>query len=321
MISIIVAVYNTEKYLARCMDSIIAQTYKDFEVIVIDDGSTDSSPFICDSYAHRDERIRVIHRKNGGLSVARNEGLKLAKGDFIIFADSDDYLTENALELLVDVQKKNKCDLVIGGYTRVYDDGKMIVCGFPFEEKVREISEKEFWNLSIDNMSAIVAWGKLYSKEILEGIIYPEGKINEDMAVLLDIVKKCHSIFCLNESLVFYQINNSSIMHSKFKLKNLDDCEFRLNIIKHLIDNSLYNVAIFYWKYAARTLVRAYRELELDETGRDRLRKLRVGYKSVVFKLLKAPGNIGFKAQMILYRISFPCYCALFKLMGKEYNI
>lgn len=134
-------------------------------------------------------------------------------------------------------------------------------------------------------MSIIVAWGKLYTNEMLTGIIYHELRIKEDKAVLLDIVKKPWYIW-QNESHALYQISNNIIMHSKIKLQNLDGCEFKLRIIRYLINNKFYNVASFYWKYVACTLVSAYRELKLDDICCYRLRKPLCRYKSVVYKLL-----------------------------------
>ena len=115
-ISIIVPIYNVEQYLKRCVDSILAQTFKDFELILVDDGSPDSCPFICDEYARIDSRIKVIHKANGGLSDARNAGLEMAMGNYIAFVDSDDWIASDTYEYLYELIKKNKADVVSGSY-------------------------------------------------------------------------------------------------------------------------------------------------------------------------------------------------------------
>jgi len=124
-ISVIVPVYNVEKYLAKCIDSILAQTFTDFECILINDGSPDNSPAICDEYAKKDERMKVIHKENGGVSSARNTGLDIAQGEWITFADSDDWVDENYLELMYSNAIKNNCDLSICGFKSVDEKGNI----------------------------------------------------------------------------------------------------------------------------------------------------------------------------------------------------
>ena len=126
MISVIVPVYNVEKYLRQCLDSVLAQTYRELEIILVDDGSTDGSGAICDEYATRDSRIKVVHQQNGGLSSARNAGLDLATGEYVAFVDSDDYIHETMLELLYQALVENNADTVICNFERVDEKGDVI---------------------------------------------------------------------------------------------------------------------------------------------------------------------------------------------------
>ena len=123
-VSIIVPVYNTERFLNRCIDSVLAQTYSDWELLLVDDGSTDSSGSICDEYATQDSRIRVFHKENGGVSSARNLGLDYARGEWITFVDSDDYIAPDMIEKLYETQKRNNADITVCGYRWVDKEGK-----------------------------------------------------------------------------------------------------------------------------------------------------------------------------------------------------
>lgn len=178
-ISVIVPVYNVEPYLERCLDSIINNTYKNLEIICVDDGSTDGCGGILDRYAQADERFVVIHQENGGLSVARNSGMDVAKGEFIAFIDSDDWIHPQYFEILLSTQKKADYDLVICGFSRPTDIE-------PYEEYVLgEISGKE---LTLEGIyrnwqAKTYAWGKLYRREIVEGKRFVEKvRIAEDAA-------------------------------------------------------------------------------------------------------------------------------------------
>jgi len=167
-ISVIIPVYNVEKYLARCIDSVLAQTFADFECILIDDGSPDNSPAICDEYAKKDDRIKVIHQKNGGVSSARNAGLDIAQGEWVTFIDSDDWIKENMLEILYNNAINNDCKISFCGYERVLEDRKVFL-----EPKTKTV--KQFCTLTARiNMwnnkyyCANTMWGGVILRECIE---------------------------------------------------------------------------------------------------------------------------------------------------------
>ena len=170
-VSIILPIYNVDKYLSKCLDSILAQTYRDLEIILIDDGSTDDSAKICDEYAKCDKRIVVKHQKNGGVSAARNAGLELATGEFATFIDPDDYVDENHIETLVEAQKRDNSDVVICAYNniRLQND---LVSG---TEALRRL-------LMLQRDLDILIWNKLYRASLFKNnkITYPVGRIHED---------------------------------------------------------------------------------------------------------------------------------------------
>ena len=174
LISIIVPIYNVEKYLTECVDSIIKQTYKNLEIILVDDGSTDHSKDICDQYVKIDTRIRVIHKVNGGLSSARNAGIDIANGNYYMFIDSDDYIKEDMVELLYSVMIENQCDMTICNIIRFYDNGD-----------VKPLYRVEKDGLCLDNLDKFETLvqpsvcNKLFNKNLFCFIRFPEGKFYE----------------------------------------------------------------------------------------------------------------------------------------------
>lgn len=313
MISIIIPVYNTEKYLQKCVESIMKQTYQDFEIIIVDDGSNDSSPGLCDSFAAENSKIKVIHQKNGGLSDARNKGIEKSTGDYILFLDSDDYMNENALQNLVDVQQNYKADLVISAYCRTYDsekDDEIVL--LPFQQSEIELSEYDFWKLSMYNMSAIVAWGKLYKRELWEGVCFPVGKINEDLGVLPFIIPKCKHIVCLNSVTVSYRITDGSIMHSTFQIRHLDECEFRLKCIQYLIQKNYIDIAVFYWGEGVRKFIVGKNQLDTNVPEvKQKISLLMSQFRFAAKELLKYEIPLRRKIQLKVYCININLYMSL----------
>jgi glycosyltransferase involved in cell wall biosynthesis len=215
-ISVIVPIYNVEKYLGRCIDSIINQTYTNLEIILVDDGSPDRCPYICEEYAKLDHRIKVIHKKNGGLSSARNAGINIATGDYIGFVDSDDYIDVHMYEVLLQACLNQQCKLAVCRIQHFKGDR--------FVDKIRtcntykKMTNKEaLWELQgADGELFCVAWNKLYHKKLFHELRYPEGKINEDEFVTYKAIHQAGSIAICESPLYFYfQENSESITKNK----------------------------------------------------------------------------------------------------------
>lgn len=217
-ISVIVPVYNVEKYLNRCIDSILDQTFVDFECILVDDGSPDNCGKICDEYANKDERIRVIHKENGGLSDARNAGIESAQGEYLSFIDSDDWIHPQMLEILYDGIVKNDVMLSVCAYEETKDEK-------PFEkiENVNFDIRNGIDFLTEDNVTAVVAWNKLYNKNLFEDIRYPIGKLHEDEFVTYKILYKAGNIAFCNEKMYMYFVNYDGITKGKITAKRIED--------------------------------------------------------------------------------------------------
>ncbi|NSQ65201.1 glycosyltransferase family 2 protein [Enterococcus faecalis] len=219
-ISIIVPVYKVEPYLRKCVDSILAQTFTNFEVILVDDGSPDNSGKICDEYAIKDSRVRVIHKENGGLSSARNAGIDIAQGKYLGFVDSDDYIAEDMYEVLYENLK-------------FYDADISSVEIIPFRDDKYENTSKEKKEILLNKKEAIksvlegtdfyaYAWNKLYRKELFYNNRYLEGETFEDAYIIIDILLEIDKIIVSNEEKYFYLQRNDSIMGQKFSKKTLD---------------------------------------------------------------------------------------------------
>lgn len=209
LISVIVPVYNIKDYIDKCVESLIRQTYQNLQIFLVDDGSTDGSGQICDRYAKEDSRIIVLHKKNGGLSDARNYGLDRASGDLLAFVDGDDWVHPQMYELMLDVMKSWEADIVTCWFERDNEDfAKQRYNQNELGLKCLTGAEA----LSNIEIPHVVAWNKLYKREIFEDIRYPKGKVHEDEYVAHKIFYKCKRIVVINESLYFYTTRSDSIV-------------------------------------------------------------------------------------------------------------
>lgn len=195
LISVIVPVYNMENHLEKCVDSIVEQTYKNLEIILVDDGSTDSSPMLCDDYAKKDERIRVIHKKNGGQSSARNAGLNSCHGSYIGFVDSDDYIEPIMYESLISAIGTKVRTVAIAAFAVEDEDG--IVLHNDNMDKQYETKEQYLESLLL-HKGDVSAWSKLFSKDIIGDCRFDESKLNEDLLFVFDIEKNFDSLVYTN---------------------------------------------------------------------------------------------------------------------------
>jgi glycosyltransferase involved in cell wall biosynthesis len=233
-ISIIVPVYGVEKYLDKCVKSILNQTFKDFELILVDDGSPDNCGAMCDAYAEIDDRIVVVHKENGGLSAARNAGIEIARGRYLGFVDSDDYIETDMYELLYTNLKKEAADLSIVGLFDLYAG------------KEPEIKKHEYIVTDMLGAAKIIlegklvsvnAYNKLYKKEIFEHVRYPEGRITEDAAVILKVLEQTTKVVIDTNQKYYYYHRENSISSNHFSKKDLDTIKAWEDNEKHVLEN------------------------------------------------------------------------------------
>lgn len=224
-ISIIMPAYKVEDTIARCIQSIINQTYSNLEIILVEDGSPDRCPEICDEYMRNDARIKVIHQKNGGLSKARNVGLSNATGDWILFVDSDDYIDYELCEKVHDCAVKNKADIVMFGFTK-FKDGEQIKCSV-VESVSRLLNKDEAMGLLSDPNIGNFSWNKFYKRSLFNDIKYPEGRVYEDLATTYKVIDRASQICLLETKLYYYYQSDNSITHTITKKHVTDEFEQR----------------------------------------------------------------------------------------------
>lgn len=234
LISIIVPIYNVEKYLENCLNSLLKQTYKNLQIILVDDGSTDSCKSICDKYKDLDNRIEVIHKQNGGLADARNVGLKKAKGKYIAFLDSDDYIYKTMYEDLYNILIENYADISQCEFLRIDEKNIGIEDKIIEEENAkRNIESKCYSNIEAlkilygadeaEYVNKVVVWNKLYKKEVLEKIEFPIGRLHEDEHTTYKIFFNSKKVVSTNKVLHGYMQTSNSIMRKPLKPKRIKD--------------------------------------------------------------------------------------------------
>jgi len=239
LISLIIPVYNAEPYLRRCLDSVLAQDYKELEVILIDDGSTDESPAICDEYAKEHDNIHVLHIPNGGASLARKKGIEVAKGDYLTFIDSDDYVAPNYVAVMFALVEKYGTKISACGVKRVdpnknedkdenKDENEKLLI---FDELMPRFFKYEFWGF----------WGGLYHRSVFEGLTFPKATLSEDYYVKTQMFCREKKMAVTTAPLYFYEYHSESLSHTKLSLKAFEEFEN----VKKVYDYTLKNCPKF----------------------------------------------------------------------------
>lgn len=221
-VSIIVPVFQVEKYIAQCIESVLNQTFQDFELILIDDGSKDKSGMICDSYAAKDNRIHVIHTENKGAAAARNAGLERASGRFITFLDGNDFLAENMIERLHEVIVHSEYEMVVCDFLNIFPDENK---NFALHLQEMEISGREVlahWKIQKNYGVWTVVWNKIYKRDILENLRFPEGKYFEDEFFSDQLYLRCNSIRVIPDVLCLHRVLETSTMNTHKTRNYLD---------------------------------------------------------------------------------------------------
>lgn len=230
LISVIIPVYNVEKYLKICLESVVNQTYKNLEIIIVNDGSTDNSLNIMNKYKS-DKRVKIYSKENGGLSSARNYGIDNSHGEFISFIDSDDYISNDFIEKLYKQIKCDNSDISMCRYIR--EENKFTHTYAAKKLNSEDALEKILYQ-DDQTLYSVAAWNKLYRKEIFDDIRYPYGKYNEDMFIICEVMKKVKQISICDFVGYYYRINANSITQEKFSSKRLDvveACDHIINAI------------------------------------------------------------------------------------------
>lgn len=300
-ISLIIPVYNTAKYLDKLFSSIERQSFKDFEVLVIDDGSTDDSPKICDDWAARDSRFKIIHQKNAGQSAARNAGIDAATGNFLAFADSDDDVSEDYLKKLAEAQAKYNADVVLCSYYECHSDEKKTMG--PLQDGILD-HDKAMEMIVEDKVLRSFFWASLFKKELFEGIRLPVGRNYEDLAVIYKLYYKAGIICTISDALYHYQIRVGSMSYNDSTAKTWHEkCHFnvlsqteRSDFFREKGEHKLYR------KSLAMSIPYIYSDILTGyQTGCDSDSEASIAYLKKEKKEILNNPNISVKNKMLFY--------------------
>jgi glycosyltransferases involved in cell wall biogenesis len=237
-ICIIVPVYNVERYVKKCIASILAQSYTNIEVIIVNDGSTDNSLGLCIECSKQDKRVRVVSKKNGGLSDARNYGMQFCTCELITFIDSDDFVSRNYIKNLYELMQKYQADIACTNYIRFYDNCDVAAVNKKKFEKVFD-SQEAIKDVLYQKNIANSAWGKLYKFSLFEDIIFPKGRLCEDLGTFYKLFRKASVIVYSSIQDYYYLQRKTSIMGSEFTENKLDSLDFANEIYDEFLKTKI----------------------------------------------------------------------------------
>lgn len=319
-ISIIVPIYNVEQYLSKCIDSILNQTFKDFELILINDGSIDKCGEICDNYSLIDNRITVVHQANSGVSSARNVGIDYARGDYIAFVDPDDYIHEKMYENLYNAATENNVDIVICNFSLVNEQTGDLMDSKPTTKGLseRKISGLEclgeFYNC---DDYYILPWNKLYKKTLFNKIRFPQGLIYEDEYIAHKVFFIAKNVMCLSECYYYYLQRKASILGGSSNIKKADKLLAKLDRIKFYKKLALRDlrykankdfIDLYFWSYVCIQEEFGY--------NHEKLKEMRKIYRQNFGLFIKGPYiSFNHKLILVLFYISPRIYCKLAKVI------
>ena len=314
-ISVVLPIYNVEKYLETCVKAMTGQTYQNLEIILVDDGSPDGCPELCDELAKTDERIRVLHKENGGLSDARNAGTQIATGEYITFVDSDDVVTDTYVEYLYSLIEKYGCDMSLCTHTVVFEDGKKIPYGDGTDEMLdaKECLRRMLYHDVIDTS----AWAKLYRTDMAREILYPKGKLFEDIGTTYRFFLASGKIACGYQSQYFYMQRQNSIVSGKFNPHKLDLLEMTDKMAEDVekVYPDLAQAILRRRVYARFSTLNQMLDVDGYRKERDEIISFIKAHKREIMADEHAPGRD--KMAMRMLSMGYPVYRMAWKVLKK----
>lgn len=287
-ISVIVPIYRVEKYLPACIDSILNQTFTDFELILVDDGSPDRCPEICDETAKRDARVRVIHQANQGLSAARNAGIEAARGAWLSFVDSDDYIAPQFYEKLYQTAQRTDADCVMCSVQNVDESGKPIDSALMRVADEVKTGREVLRKIGRDDVTPyLTAWNKLYRRKLFNTLRYPAGRQNEDVFVFAELFCQVQRAVCVAEPLYFYRKRIGSIMNSVVTLRNLDEMWAYVNCFEHLQQDDEKSILKETEKRVFAKLTGVYYRVTEEDRHSNKMKQAKKAQWNIAMRLMK----------------------------------
>ena len=319
LISVIVPVYNVENYIYACLDCLLLQTWKNLEIILVDDGSTDSSSILCDAAALHDARIRVVHQKNGGLSAARNAGVDAARGEWIGFVDSDDYVAADMFEKLYHAAADQQAQIAVCTYAYVTPEGKPLNRISPITKDEVLTREEALNRLTIQkNWYYVTAQNRLYRRELFDKVRFPAGRIHEDEWTAHLFYGQCERVAVLKEPLYYYVQREGSIMRQESFQKRMDKVEGLFGRAEFAAENGFYELAFSSCNAVLGRIV-LYCTTEKDTLSPEEqktMAELQSRVDRLIKQLLRVPGYPGEKLKVGVFTISPALYKGLLDLRG-----
>ena len=307
LVSIIVPIYNVEQYLARCIESLLRQTYENIEIILVNDGSTDRSLEICEEFKQKDSRVQVIHKANGGLSSARNVGIETAKGDFLTFIDSDDFINERYVEILM--QNASQDGLSIIQLQTFFEDetdvGRRVD---PNLVSFQKYDRRKMLELFLTDNVYVSACGKMFPSKAFAEIRFPEGRIYEDFATLYKVYNLCDTFFVSDIALYYYFMRRNSITKKTFTNKNLDILIVYKEIEQFIRENDLGYLDNRFMDRKIRNYVTVFYKMKsagAEDAYKPAFEEVRRYLKSLKWRPVLAKG-VALKTRLlyVLYRVA-----------------
>ena len=316
-VSVIVPVYKVENYLRECVDSILNQSFRDIELILVDDGSPDNCPAICDEYAKKDERVKVIHKPNGGLSSARNAGLDVACGNYIGFVDSDDWIESDMYQKMMCAAMSADADICFCRVAAAKEDGTRLENKRLFGFGNNILSGKEVLDLLVKGGSTYYesVWNKLYKRALFLKMRFPEGKQYEDAFLVHHIYGMCDRIVFTEELLYNYRLRSDSIMRTQFSVKHLDVIDAFCDRVEYCVSQNLSDAAAYALLQAVGKMLESFVKLSANDLPalnriKSQIKKLRQIRKKVEFDTLSYTD----KCKVLLALYVTPLYILKLKL-------
>lgn len=311
MITVIVPVYNVENYIKKCVESILNQTYRELEIILVNDGSTDNSSVVCDEFKTIDNRVKVIHKKNGGLSDARNAGLAIASGDYITFVDSDDYIATDMYRVMIDAMRRNEAEIGVCGIGYITNGVSSEISCLPTEKVYRE-KEALCTYFSTNDLNASVC-NKLFKRSLFEGICFPLHKKFEDTFIIHRVIERAGVVVHVGKPLYYYVNRGGSITKRPFSVKDMDLLEAKREIyMRYMADLSLRTyVECNYFEAYLITLDKIIYYNCVDEYSSEFNECVSFIRKNILRVLANNSMSIKNKVKIILIKVAIPFYCKL----------
>jgi len=300
LISVIIPVYNVERFLEKCLESVLNQTYENLEIILVDDGSTDSSSQLCDKWKAYDQRIIVVHKGNGGLSDARNTGLDIAKGDFYVFIDSDDYISLNMIETMMNSAINNSCEISICNMIHFSEDGYTAPFYCPVNREQVLVGEKRFQTLNQPSVC-----NKLFQSQLFENIRFPIGKYYEDTYIYHELLYRAKNVVLTGSNSYWYLVRSDSIIgHPKYSIRYFDFVEavyYRASfLLEHKISPYAYEACLSF--YAA--MANVYKNIEITNENKELYHLSNKRYAKI-YKEIKKDKNTRFNQKIRLFLLRY----------------